>query len=186
MHLPALNLETLAWIIVTALILTLIGALLLKWLAFRVAHRIADLAESGVTATLRPGVTRTHSKYGPPPPVIDDERRRRYLNEIDRFAWLMDRIIPLPIIGGIGFDAILGLVPVAGDFVSFGISGLLIVRAAQMGAPPELLSRLIAVQCVDLLIGVVPFVGDVADAGYHANVRSVKLIKDWMETTGMT
>jgi hypothetical protein len=58
---------------------------------------------------------------------------------------------------------------------------MIIVRAAQLGAPPQLISRLIAIQIVDLLIGLVPVVGDLADAGYHADERSVKLLREWMD-----
>lgn len=92
----------------------------------------------------------------------------------------MNWVIPLPIIGGVGLDALLGLVPVAGDLLSLGISSIVIVRAAQLGAPPELLSKLVAIQCIDLVLGVVPVAGDLVDAGYKANRRSVQLLRDWL------
>ncbi len=93
----------------------------------------------------------------------------------------MDRVIPLPIIGGVGLDAVLGLFPVAGDVASLAISSTIIFRAAKLGAPPELLARLIAIQCIDLAIGAVPVIGDLADAGYKANQKSVDLLREWIE-----
>ena len=181
MSLPAVDLELVLWLIGIALVLAIAAFFILRWVAFRIASRLAVIAERQLAGRLRPGMSRTHARYARPGPAMDDARRRRYLAELDRFAWLMDRVIPLPIIGGVGLDALLGLFPVAGDLVSLGISSLLIVRAARMGAPPELLSRLVAIQCVDLLIGAVPVVGDLVDAGYHANERSVDLLRKWID-----
>jgi hypothetical protein len=63
---------------------------------------------------------------------------------------------PLPIIGGVGLDACSVSSPIAGDVASLIISSTLIVRAAQLGAPPQLISRLIAIQIIDLLVGWCP------------------------------
>jgi hypothetical protein len=63
----------------------------------------------------------------------------------------MDRIIPLPIVGGIGLDAVLGLIPGVGDVISFAISSSIVIRAAQLGVPESLISRLVAIQMTDLL-----------------------------------
>ena len=90
----------------------------------------------------------------------------------------MDRLIPLPGFGGIGLDALLGLVPGIGDGVSFAISALIVIRAARLGASPELISRLIAIQCTDLLLGAVPIVGDIFDMAYQADVKSAVLIRE--------
>ena len=95
----------------------------------------------------------------------------------------MDRVVPLPIIGGVGLDAVLGLVPVAGDIASLGISAVMIIRAAQLGAPPELVSRLIAIHCIDLALGAVPGLGDLVDVGYQANRRSAALVREWITST---
>jgi hypothetical protein len=145
---------------------------------------VAALAETRLTATLTPGLERTRRVRRPgvlsSAAVPDAAARARQLKELDRLAWLMDRVIPLPIIGGVGIDALLGLFPVAGDIASLMISSTIIFRAAKMGAPPELLARLIAIQCIDLAIGAVPVLGDLADAGYKANQKSVELLKEWL------
>jgi hypothetical protein len=145
---------------------------------------VAVLAETRLTATLTPGLERTRRVRRPgvlsPPPLVDAVARERHLKELDRLAWLMDRVIPLPIVGGVGLDALLGLFPVVGDVASLAISSTIIFRAAKMGAPPELLARLIAIQCIDLAIGAVPVIGDLADAGYKANQRSVEMLRAWL------
>jgi hypothetical protein len=171
--------ETLAWIVTVSVVVALAAYWILRLVAARIAHRMALVAERQIGAALAPGVSRIPRSFTKPP-VLGDGMRARRLAELDKLAWLMDGIIPLPIIGGVGLDAVLGLVPVAGDVASMIISSVVIVRAAQLGAPPQLISRLIAIQVIDLLVGVVPVIGDLADAGYHANERSVALIREWM------
>ena len=173
------GLDILVWILVISVVVALAAYWILRLLAARIAHHVALIAERQVGAALTPGVSKVPRAFTRPPVVNGDLRARR-LAELDKFAWLMDRVIPLPIIGGVGLDAVLGLFPVAGDVASLMISSVLIVRAAQLGAPPQLISRLIAIQVIDLLIGVVPVIGDLADAGYHANERSVALIREWL------
>jgi len=171
--------ETLVWILVVSAIVALAAYWILRLLTARIAHRVALVAERQIGAALAPGVSRVPRGFTRPP-VVNTELRARRLAELDKLAWLMDRVIPLPIVGGVGLDAVLGLFPVAGDVASLIISSVLIVRAAQLGAPPKLIGRLIAIQIIDLLLGVVPVIGDLADAGYHANERSVALLREWM------
>jgi len=172
--------QTLAWILAIGVIVALAAYWILRWLAARIAHRLALVAEHQLGAALAPGVSQMPGGFRKHP-VVSDQMRARRLAQLDKLAWLMDGVIPLPIIGGVGLDAVLGLIPVAGDVASLIISSTLIVRAAQLGAPPHLISRLIAIQVIDLLVGVVPVIGDLADAGYHANERSVALIREWMK-----
>ena len=177
--------ESVLWMLGVGLALTLIFALaaylLLRWITARITHRIAVLAERHLATTLTPGAARAQSRLRTPRSSLSDAQRRKTLAQLDQLAWLMDRVIPLPLIGGVGLDALLGLFPVVGDVLSLAISSMLIVRAAQLGAPPEVISRLIAIQCIDLVIGFVPVIGDLADAGYHANERSVAILREWME-----
>src|SRR5688572_29634908 len=128
-------LEALVWIVAGVLVLGLAAYILLKWFAVRIANRVAAAAEARVAAGLARGMRRSG---GPRTTIVADEAlQRRYLAQIDRIAKIMDGLVPVPIIGGIGLDAVLGLIPGAGDAVSLGASSLLIVRAAQLGAPPE-------------------------------------------------
>lgn len=175
-------LTLLAWTAVICLVVALVAWLLLKWVAVRITRRVADLAERRIAATVQLGLERTGAsspgrwKTG----VIDEARRARYLRQINRMARLMDRAIPLPIVGGIGLDAVLGVVPVAGDVVGFAISSFIVIRAAQLGVPESLISRLVAFQMTDLLLGALPVAGDVFDVAYHADEKSAALVREWL------
>lgn len=165
-----------AWAVVIGLVVALVAWVILKWVAVRIARRVADVAERRIAATLQRGIERTGVRIEG---VSDDARRSRYLAQIDRMAWLMDRVIPLPVVGGVGLDSVLGLIPGVGDAISFGISSFIVIRAAQLGVPESLISRLVAIQMTDLLLGAVPFAGDLFDVGYQADQKSAALIREW-------
>lgn len=180
----------LAWTAVICLLVALALWIALKWLAVRIARRVADLAERRLAATVQAGLSHPSLKRrravdpgdGHESEDADDpQRRERYLKEIDRLARLMDGVIPLPIVGGIGLDAVLGLIPVAGDAISFAISSFIVIRAAQLGVPESLISRLVAIQMTDLILGSLPVAGDVFDAAYHADEKSAALIRQHVE-----
>ena len=173
-------LKALVWIVAGALVLALAAFIVLKWFATRIAARVASATEARVAAAIARGMKRTG---GPRSAIVEDEvLQRRYLTQIDRIAKVMDGLVPIPVIGRIGLDAVIGLIPGVGDAISLGASALLIVRAAQLGAPPELLSRLVAMQCLDLVFGVVPVIGDLVDAGNRANQRSADLVHEWFNS----
>jgi hypothetical protein len=167
----------LIWTVALSLVVALIGWLALKWIAVRIARRVAALAEARIAATVQAGLSRTAIRV---PGVVDDRRRARYLAEIDRMARVMDSIIPLPIVGGVGLDAVLGLVPGIGDVLSFAISSFIVIRAAQLGVPESLISRLVAIQMTDLLLGALPVAGDLFDVAYHADEISAALIREFV------
>jgi hypothetical protein len=171
-------LPLLIWIGVVTLVAALIAWLALKWIAVKIARRVADLAERHIATTVERGLAKTGVGISG---VSDAARRERYLSQIDHLATLMDRVIPLPIVGGVGLDALLGLVPVAGDAISFAISSFIVIRAAQLGVPESLIGRLVAIQITDLLMGAVPVAGDVFDAAYQADRKSAALIRDFIE-----
>jgi hypothetical protein len=170
-------LPLLIWTAVVTLIAALIAWLALKWIAVKIARRVGELAEKHIATTVERGLSRTGVRI---PGVSDAARRERYLSQIDQLARVMDRIIPLPIVGGVGLDALLGLVPVVGDVISFAISSFIVIRAAQLGVPESLIGRLVAIQITDLLLGAVPVAGDVFDASYHADRKSAALIREFI------
>jgi hypothetical protein len=161
------------------LVFALAAWLALKWIAVRIARRVAALAEARIAAQVQAGLSRSGVRF----PVVNDElRRATYLHQIDRMAHVMDRLIPLPIVGGIGLDALLGLVPGIGDVLSFAISSFIVIRAAELGVPESLISRLVAIQMTDLVLGALPIAGDIFDVAYHADEKSAALIREFVQT----
>lgn len=77
-----------------------------------------------------------------------------------------------------GVDFLIGLVPYAGDMLSFGISGTLIVAMARHGASGRVIARMLWNVFLDTVVGAIPILGDLFDLTYKANRRNVNLLKE--------
>lgn len=106
-----------------------------------------------------------------------DDARTIFLRRLDRTAHLMDRAIPLPLVGGIGLDAVLGLIPYVGDAVSAVVTGSIILNSLQYGVPKALVAQMVGNMFVDLLFGAIPVVGDLFDIAFKANTRNLALLR---------
>lgn len=111
------------------------------------------------------------------PEVISNPERQARIEQLQAFAELLDGQFKLPGTNiRFGLDAIIGLVPGIGDFVSGGISIWLIREAQRLGAPKWLIARMAWNVVVDASIGVVPLVGDVFDMAWKANRKNMELL----------
>lgn len=103
----------------------------------------------------------------------------RILERVDRLAMLLDARFRIPLTRiHFGWDAIVGLVPVAGDLLMAAISVSLIRDARRLGARRHLVARMGSHTSIDLLLGAIPFIGPVFDVFYRANLRNLQLLLD--------
>src|SRR5688572_33035601 len=101
---------------------------------------------------------------------------------LNRLAWLLDSSIPIPGTSfSIGLDALIGLVPVAGDLVGVLLSGYIVREAAALGVSRSILARMALNVAVEGLVGMIPFAGDIFDAAFKANQRNVRLLNAWLD-----
>ena len=100
------------------------------------------------------------------------------LDRLRRLAVLLDNSIPIPGTGvRVGLDALMGLIPGAGDLAGGAFSLYILMQAARMGVPRPLLARMGTNLVVDVVVGAVPILGDLFDAGFKANVRNLALLE---------
>jgi hypothetical protein len=101
------------------------------------------------------------------------------LKNLDALAKLMDGQFTIPGTN-IKFvlDALIGLVPGAGDFATFLVSGYMLTVLAQNGASGFVLARMALNVLVDSLFGAIPLLGDIFDVAFRANQRNMKLMKE--------
>lgn len=76
-----------------------------------------------------------------------------------------------------GWDPIIGLVPWAGDVAGALLACVLIVQAHQLRVPRVVQLRMLINVAADVLLGLVPIVGDVADIFWKANTRNMQLLE---------
>ena len=108
----------------------------------------------------------------------DERRGAERLKRLDSLAYLLDNSIPIPGTGArVGLDAVIGLVPGIGDVAGTAMSGYIVMQAARMGAPASVIARMVLNVGVETVVGSVPFLGDLFDAGWKANARNLKLLR---------
>jgi len=119
------------------------------------------------------------SSLTPPTP-----RAPRQLGRARALARLLDRSFRIPGTSiRFGLDPILGLLPVGGDVAAALGSGYILYVAWRSGAPAPMLRRMLANVAVDTIVGSVPLVGDLFDAGWKANSRNVAMLEEWAGET---
>ena len=100
-------------------------------------------------------------------------------HRLDHLAWLMDRAIRIP--GTritIGLDALLGLLPVGGDFLTGLVqTGFVLVALYHYRVPRAVAARMAANVLLDIALGAVPLLGDAFDVYFKANTRNLALLK---------
>jgi hypothetical protein len=170
---------TVAFVVVSAG--AVVGYFGLRWVFMRAAEQMVALIDKrvgGAAAQAFTGVARFAQARG----IGIDEAQKIFGIQIDRLAKIMDSAITLPIIGRVGLDAVLDLIPVVGNFAGAAISLTLIVRALQYGPPPSLVSRMLSNVLVDVLLGAIPLVGPLADMWFKANERNAALMRAFLES----
>ncbi|MBW3084639.1 hypothetical protein KEM60_00828 [Austwickia sp. TVS 96-490-7B] len=106
------------------------------------------------------------------PPPSDSPTWRRQL------VWLLDDLVPVP--GTkfrFGLDALIGLIPGVGDSFSAMLSIAVLIDAIRHRIPVPVLLEMGWNLIVDTLLGLVPFIGDLADAASRANVKNLQLLE---------
>jgi hypothetical protein len=96
-----------------------------------------------------------------------------------------------------GWDPIIGLVPWLGDVLTAVFSSAIILQAHHMRVPRVVQMRMVMNVAIDVIVGVVPLAGDVADAFWKSNARNFALLErhaaepqpastgDWLFVIGM-
>ena len=76
-----------------------------------------------------------------------------------------------------GWDSVIGLIPWAGDVVSAAFGLVILFHSHRMRLPAVVLVRMVMNLAIDLMLGLVPVVGDVADVFWRANTRNLALVE---------
>ncbi|MEZ4962511.1 MAG: DUF4112 domain-containing protein [Saprospiraceae bacterium] len=77
-----------------------------------------------------------------------------------------------------GLDFLIGLVPFAGDVLTFSFSGMLVIAMARHGASGRVIVKMLGNILVDTTVGTIPILGDLFDLGFKANRRNYHLLRE--------
>jgi hypothetical protein len=97
---------------------------------------------------------------------------------LERIAWLLDSLIEIPFLRiRFGLDALLGLVPWAGDTVASVLSLYIVASAVRHRVPKLVIARMALNVAIDYLVSLVPVAGDVGDVFISSNRWNVELLR---------
>lgn len=170
------------WLIVAVIAAILVGILLyfgVRWLFTRIADRMAATIDRRVGGAAARAFTHL-GKYAQATGVPLAEADRLFGAHIDRLARIMDSAITLPILGKVGLDAFLSLIPGVGSVAGTGFALTLVARTLRYGPPTTLVSKMLSNVLVDLILGSLPVVGFFADMWFKANDRNAALMREFL------
>ncbi|OAA58053.1 PH domain containing protein [Niveomyces insectorum RCEF 264] len=81
-----------------------------------------------------------------------------------------------------GWSSIIGFVPFLGDGIDLFMAWLVVKNCAQIdgGLPSSIQYRMYFNIILDFALGLVPFIGDVADAVFRANTRNAWILEEYL------
>ena len=115
-------------------------------------------------------------------PLGDDDaglspEERGALRRSERIAYLFDQRFVVPGTSfRFGYDALVGLLPVAGDTLGLGVGLYIVWEAWRQRVGFGTLARMLVNLVVDWLVGLVPLADIFLDAAYKANARNARLL----------
>jgi len=113
---------------------------------------------------------------------VSREEKQAALARLDRFSRMADNAIGIPFTRfRIGFEPIIGLVPVLGDLVGLFMSMYVLLEAQRAGASSNLKLQMIRNMLIDFFGGLIPVVGDAFDFAWKANARNAQLLRESLE-----
>lgn len=105
----------------------------------------------------------------------DHEKALRRVEWLER--WLENAIEIPGTKFKVGLDALVGMIPVAGDVTTALLSLYMIWEARRFKLEGKAIGKMLANVAIDVLIGLVPVLGDYADFAWKSNTRNLKIIK---------
>jgi hypothetical protein len=138
--------------------------------------------DAGSPSTLDPRMPTPPIRTATQDPIAPETKPDRAAG-VRGLARLLDSAVGIPGTNlRFGLDALIGLVPGIGDMAGAALSGYIVLTAARLGAPRPVLLRMVLNVATDTVIGSVPLLGDLFDAGWRSNTRNTALLDKHLES----
>ena len=97
--------------------------------------------------------------------------------DLAKFANMMDSVVRIPFTKqGMGADAALSTIPVAGDVAGFVLTCYAVYKAKQIGVPQAKLNGVVKLAVMDAVVGFIPIVGTVFDIFIRPSRRALDVV----------
>lgn len=124
-----------------------------------------------VRKALPPGISEHDAK------VLTKVKRRAYRLDMSLFSCCGVRF---------GWSSVIGFVPAIGDILDCFMA-MMVLRTCQQvegGLPVDVKSKMMFNIVIDFVIGLVPFIGDLADAVFRANTKNAAELEKYLRKKG--
>ncbi|NNH00908.1 DUF4112 domain-containing protein [Acinetobacter sp. ANC 5414] len=103
----------------------------------------------------------------------------RLERDLAKFANMMDSVVRIPFTKqGVGADAALSTIPVAGDVAGFVLTCYAIYKAKQIGVPQSKLNSVMKLAMVDAVVGFIPVLGTVFDIFIRPSRKALTIVHE--------
>lgn len=103
----------------------------------------------------------------------------RLERDLAKFANMMDSVVRIPFTKqGVGADAALSTIPVAGDIAGFVLTCYAVVKAKQIGVPQHKLNGVIKLAAMDAVVGFIPVAGTIFDVFIRPSRKALAVVHD--------
>lgn len=97
--------------------------------------------------------------------------------DLAKFANTMDSLVRIPFTKqGVGADAALSTIPVAGDIAGFILTLYAIKKAKEVGVPNDKLTPVIKLAAMDAVVGFIPVLGTVFDVFIRPSKKALEVV----------
>ena len=103
----------------------------------------------------------------------------RLERDLAKFANMMDSVVRIPFTKqGVGADAALSTIPVAGDIAGFVLTCYAVVKAKQISVPQHKLNGVLKLAAMDAVVGFIPVAGTIFDIFIRPSRKALAVVHD--------
>lgn len=105
-------------------------------------------------------------------------KQQKDVEQLKDLARLLDTKFSGPFGIKFGLDALVGLIPGVGDFVTSALSLFIIAQAASLGARPSTLIRMGINVIVENIVDMIPIFGNLFDFYWKSNMKNMAILEE--------
>ncbi|EZQ10303.1 MULTISPECIES: DUF4112 domain-containing protein [unclassified Acinetobacter] len=99
--------------------------------------------------------------------------------DLAKFANMMDSVVRIPFTKqGVGADAALSTIPVAGDVAGFVLTCYAVLQARKIGVPQSKLNGVLKLAVMDGVVGLIPVAGTLFDVFIRPSRKALDVVHD--------
>lgn len=103
----------------------------------------------------------------------------RMERNLAKFANMMDSVVRIPFTRqGVGADAALSTIPVAGDIAGFILTSYAVYQARKIGVPQAKLNGVLKLAVMDGVVGLIPVLGTVFDVFIRPSRKALDVVHE--------